>query len=688
MDRVERNLNLQEGAFTLFQAAITLESKVRERTAALEETLGALEASNTELQAANEIAVAASRAKSQFLANMSHEIRTPMNGLLGMVELLSRTQLDGHQARLTSNIQRSAKSLLSVLNGILDFSKIEAKRLELECIPFDAREVLADAVDMFAASAESKGVDLVGIFPANISSWVSGDPNRLRQILTNLVGNALKFTHQGHIVLRVTRIDESVEREMWRFEVEDTGIGIHPTALPTIFEAFTQADGSTTRRYGGTGLGLAISRELARLMGGEIGVNSRLNVGTMFWFTVDLTRCSPAERGESVLAAKRVLLAVSNPLVAAALTEDLTYLGARVHGSSAANNNSHDTREQWDVIVSDQHELLTETTNEAGPRAVKVLLRRLNESFTEHSGVIELAYPARLHHLNDLIATGFDECAINSGRPAPSSSHTLLMGLRVLVAEDQVLNREVVGLMLSELGCETTIVDNGVEALAAFDAHSFDVALFDCHMPELDGFEATLRLRRNGVEIPIVALTANAYSEDRERCLECGMNDFLSKPFSLRQLAHKLRPIAARVNRALPTDRVLAQIVNSMPPGSRHPELDSAMLNQIRALQRPGQPSLLARLLEHFLATVPEQCERLVTAAASGAYGEVSRVSHALKSVTGNVGANRLSRLLGELERTASEGTVADVDVLLAGVCAELEDVKVAIANLLAREAA
>lgn len=670
MDRVERNTNVQDGAFTLFQTAITLDGKVRERTAALQETLAALERSNHELKTANDAAIAANLAKSQFLANMSHEIRTPMNGLLGMVELLMRTPLDVHQSRLLTNVQRSAKSLLTILNDILDFSKIEAKRFELERIPFDARDVLSDALEVFAAGADAKGVQLFGAFPADVPSGLVGDPHRLRQILTNLIGNALKFTNEGYIVVHVRR-DESDARGL-RFEVTDTGVGIHESALPTIFEAFTQADGSTTRRYGGTGLGLAISKELAHLMGGEIGVQSKLGSGTTFWFTISPPETPKPAPTADALNAKRILFRVHNRLMNATLTEDLRHLGMTVRNLESSSEVNDYRLAAWDAVITDQPEVARLAAS-SGDTTRIILLRRLHDPSLDVAGVTELNYPARLRQWIDAIVSGATSNATSS-RPAPKTDGLPTLDIRVLVAEDQALNQELVNLMLGNLGCRPTIVSNGLEAIEALERSEFDVVLLDCQMPELDGYETTRRLRANGVTLPIIALTANAYREDRERCLESGMNDFLSKPFSLVQLSQVLERWASPS--LLEPRRQQSEQAEASVPAMRlaSETLDPAMLSQIRALQRPGQPNLLGRLFGYFLERIPDEVSHLHQAIALGEREEVGRRAHALKSVAANVGAKKLAICFAELEQAAnSDGR--DLQALGRTIAAELDQV-------------
>jgi two-component system, sensor histidine kinase len=435
MDRVERDMDMQGNSFSLFQTAISLESTVQQRTAALTQAMQDLEKRNRDLKASNEAAEAASRAKSAFLATMSHELRTPMNGVVGMTELLLNGGLAPAQRRSVDVIRRSALSLLQILNDILDFSKIEAGQLETEALPFDLRRTTDQALSVLRPQVDAKGLKLRLDWPADLPTAVIGDPTRFAQIVTNLVGNAIKFTAAGSVTLRARVAAEDGSALTLHFEVEDTGIGMPPEALPRLFQSFTQSDSSITRKFGGTGLGLAIVRRLCELMGGDCGVRSELGRGSTFWFTLAL---------------------------------------------------QHDRQDRS----------------------------------SQATGVFQVLRPRR-----------------GAAGEAPV--------LHVLLVEDNLINQEVCLGMLELLGARASVADNGRIALGMLSApHDFDLVLMDCQMPEMDGLEATRRTRKHehvaGGHVPIVALTANAMVGDREQCLAAGMDDFLSKPFQLRELAAAL----------------------------------------------------------------------------------------------------------------------------------------------------
>jgi signal transduction histidine kinase/ligand-binding sensor domain-containing protein/CheY-like chemotaxis protein len=501
-------------------------------------------------------AEAASQAKSQFLATMSHEIRNPMNGILGMSELLMDTALDEKQRRFAHSIKRSVESLLTIINDILDFSKIEAGKLVLEQIDFDLREEVEEAVELLAERAHAKGLELICSLAPEISPPVRGDPLRLRQVLTNLLSNALKFTPHGEVVVRVTAAPASDSPGPLRFEVQDTGIGLSETSQQQVFAAFRQADGSTTRQYGGTGLGLAIAQRLTHLMGGEIGVQSTLGQGACFWFTLPLapgpTREVPAE---ALLAGTRGLIVDDNATQRACLQHQLSAWGMRPHAAGSGLQALEQLRaavkvhQPYDLVLLDQDMpsldgLTLVRIMQAAPELAGtpvLLLSPWGQPAPLEPGLSGvLTKPVRVARLYAGIAQALGQPVAVSTPLAPAKSAGQALQARVLLAEDNPINQEVARAMLEGFGCQVQLADNGVQALQALEAAPFDLILMDCLMPQMDGFEATRRLRQREQWVrqhtPVIALTAIAMQGDRERCLDAGMDDFLSKPFKQAQL--------------------------------------------------------------------------------------------------------------------------------------------------------
>ena len=519
-----------------------------------------------ELEKARDMALEADRSKSDFLAKMSHEIRTPMNGVLGMTELLQTTELSQRQKEFADTIRHSAESLLTVINDILDFSKIEAGKLEIDRLEFGLRETVEDTIEMLAEHGHRKGLELISRVPDNVPNRLIGDPTRLRQVLTNLVSNAIKFTDEGEVLLSVSSVEERSESIELRFEVRDTGIGLPGEARDRVFESFSQVDDSYTRRYGGTGLGLAIAKQLTALMGGKIGVVSEPGMGSCFWFTVQFGKGEqmPAEEIEvrKRIAGKRVLVVDDNATSRRILSEQLlswkmdTVL---VEDGVAALRSlkSAGGRELCDLILLDEEMtgfsgsmVLQALKDDVRWKDIPVLLmvptlrRGVNEGRPSICEVRKPIRPSRLlacisQALTQRTPMGERENGAAEGKAA--SHEKIPLNLRVLLAEDNEVNQVVGEEMLAALGCQATTVTNGMEVLRVVDGTDCDVILMDCQMPFLNGYEAARAIRRRERErgkrrIPIIALTANAMNGDREKALQAGMDDFLSKPYSREQL--------------------------------------------------------------------------------------------------------------------------------------------------------
>jgi signal transduction histidine kinase/PleD family two-component response regulator/HPt (histidine-containing phosphotransfer) domain-containing protein len=616
----------------------------------------------------------ANRIKSDFLATMSHEIRTPMNGVIGMIELLKSTGLTSEQREFAATISQSAETLLSIINDILDFSKIEAGKLDLEKIDFDLRTTLEDMGDMLALKAQEKDLEYVCMIHHEVPSLLNGDPGRLRQIIVNLAGNAIKFTDNGEVVIRVFLESEDETHATIRFSVIDTGVGIPRDSIERLFDQFSQIDSSTTRKYGGTGLGLAISKRLSKMMGGQIGVESQVGRGSKFWFTAVFRKQSQTIDERTAchedIREKHILIVDDNETNRCVLREQLTSWGCRHKEVSSGTEALEILRRA--VIDNDPFEIaiidmqMPEMDGETLGQKIKqdpdlkntklVMMTSVGKRgdakrFEDIGFAAYLTKPVKQSQFYDCLSlvSGMQKHPPDDQSAVIVTRHSIAEyqkhGIRILLAEDNEINQRVTLGILKNFGYRTDVVSNGKEALEAMAGIPYDIVLMDCQMPKMDGYAATKEIRSSrskvlNPKVPIIAMTAHAMKGDREKCLAAGMDDYIPKPINPEKFPKVIEKWLVKTNKVAHLDDMACDLEPVNTVFDRTGLIDRLL----------GDEDLAHKILDGFMADVPDKFNTLKEALGNRDTSLIQQQAHSLKGASANVGAMALEKIAYQIE--------------------------------------